>query len=174
MKWTEEEKEARRKLALERGYGKWMKGYKRPPGWVHYLKGKHHSEETKKKLSLANKGKKLTPEHRRKIADSKRGSKSHFWKGGQVNKMKQTRNGVEWKLWRETVFKRDDWTCQECGVRGGILHPHHIKEVSRFPELIYTVSNGLTLCRDCHKQTDSYGINHWENRQRNKQGQFKT
>lgn len=124
---------------------------------VAFFKGKHHSEETKKKLSRALKGRKLSTETRRKIADSKRGSKSHFWKGGKTAKMKQIKKGSEWRMWRETVFERDNWTCQDCGERGGILHPHHIKKVCQFPELIFEVSNGVTLCKICHKKTDSYG-----------------
>ncbi|KKK79141.1 hypothetical protein LCGC14_2836510, partial [marine sediment metagenome] len=44
--------------------------------------------------------------------------------------------------------------------RGGRLHPHHIKAKSVDPELIFCVDNGISLCYDCHKKTDSYGVNH--------------
>lgn len=66
--------------------------------------------------------------------------------------------------WRVAVFERDEYQCQECGVRGGRLEAHHIQPYKAKPELRYELSNGLTLCIDCHKLTDSYGWqNYWMN-----------
>lgn len=56
----------------------------------------------------------------------------------------------EYKVWRTAVFTRDDYTCRECGVRGGYLHAHHIKPWATHPELRLVVENGVTLCRRCH------------------------
>jgi hypothetical protein len=64
---------------------------------------------------------------------------------------------AELRWWRKAVFERDDYTCQKCGVRGGRLNAHHIKSYVLFPELRMDVSNGETLCVDCHKKTDTYG-----------------
>jgi 5-methylcytosine-specific restriction endonuclease McrA len=62
------------------------------------------------------------------------------------------RAGIDFRLWREAVFARDNWTCQRCLKRGGqILHPHHIKSFAKYPELRFAIDNGTTLCRDCHK-----------------------
>lgn len=52
---------------------------------------------------------------------------------------------------------RDDFTCQECGARGVHLEAHHIKPKHSFPDLVFDVNNGITLCHDCHAKTDSYG-----------------
>ena len=77
--------------------------------------------------------------------------------GSKTTESKRIRLSKEYIEWREKVFKRDNYTCQDCGKRGGELHPHHIKEFSKFPELRFEVSNGKTLCPNCHKKTDSYG-----------------
>ena len=57
----------------------------------------------------------------------------------------------EYKEWRTSVFKRDNFTCQKCGIVGGELNAHHIKPYAKYKELRYELSNGITLCEDCHK-----------------------
>ncbi|MDD3906436.1 MAG: HNH endonuclease [Candidatus Omnitrophica bacterium] len=59
------------------------------------------------------------------------------------------RNLPEYRDWRSKVFKRDNYTCQSCGSKTK-LQAHHIKQVILYPELIYDVDNGQTLCKDCH------------------------
>lgn len=103
-----------------------------------------------------NKGKIPTEEHRRKISLSLRGEKSPLWKGGVTKENILIRSGVDYKLWREEIFKRDDWTCQMCGKKGVYLNADHIKPFAYFPDLRFELSNGRTLCRDCHKLTDTY------------------
>jgi hypothetical protein len=119
--------------------------------------GKHHSEETKRKISLSKIGTHHTEEARKKISISERGEKNNFWKGGLTEKNKLERKRIEFRLWREAVFARDNWICQECNKRGGNLHPHHIKSWSKFPELRFAIDNGITLCVKCHRKTDTYG-----------------
>jgi len=45
-------------------------------------KGKKRSEETKKRMSIAFRGRIFSEEHKRKLSESHKGSKSFFWKGG--------------------------------------------------------------------------------------------
>jgi 5-methylcytosine-specific restriction endonuclease McrA len=59
--------------------------------------------------------------------------------------------------WRTKIFKRDKYTCRNCGQVGVRLQAHHIKGYKEYPELRYILNNGLTLCVSCHKQTDNYG-----------------
>ena len=136
-------------------------------------KGKKLSEEHKKKMSEAfsriPKEKRYTPEIAAKI------SATHKARGikpdpelGKATQFKKTGDGVTpidkiircssvYKKWRTDVFKRDDYTCQTCGERGGVLRADHIKPFAFFPELRFELSNGRTLCDPCHRKTDTYG-----------------
>jgi len=52
---------------------------------------------------------------------------------------------------RRAVLKRDDYTCQHCGLRkrkGN--HVHHIMLKSEHPELRFNLDNCQTLCDECH------------------------
>ena len=64
---------------------------------------------------------------------------------------KELRNTAQYKKWRTLVFKRDDYTCQHCGIRGGELNAHHVKPFAKYKNLRYDVDNGLTLCVECHR-----------------------
>lgn len=135
------------------------------------FKGKHLSEEIKRKIGEANKikriGKKHSIESRIKISNSQKGAKCYNWKGGITPINSKIRKSLEYKLWRQAVFERDNYTCIWCGARSGngkmvILNADHIKPFSLFPELRFAIDNGRTLCVHCHRKTDNYGrkINH--------------
>lgn len=119
------------------------------------LKGKQLSEETKKKIGLASLGKPRSLEVKIKISNSHRAK--FVGKESYAQRMKYLRASFRYKEWRTAVFKRDDWTCQFCGVKGGKLQADHIKPFSLFPDLHYEITNGRTLCRPCHFKTDTYG-----------------
>lgn len=99
-----------------------------------------------------------SPATRRKMSDAQRGAKHHNWKGGTYTKIEtEIRHSPEYKSWRKAVFARDDWTCQACGQRGGELQADHELPFAHFPDLRFEVLNGRTLCKSCHKKTDTYG-----------------
>ena len=66
-------------------------------------------------------------------------------KAGTIYKTKRYAN------WRSKVFKRDRYKCQLCEKVGGYIEAHHIKLKSVSPELIFILTNGITLCGACHK-----------------------
>lgn len=129
------------------------------------FKGKHHTDEAKRLMSIARQGKpskrlgkKHTTETRRKISEitrerTPRGEECHSYKDGKLSERRDQRFSMQYKRWRFDVFSRDNFTCQRCGdARGGNLHAHHIKPFADFPELRFDVSNGVTLCEECHKR----------------------
>lgn len=63
------------------------------------------------------------------------------------------RYSAEAKEWRRAVFERDNYTCQMCGIRGSYLEADHIKPWAYFPKLRFELTNGRTLCRNCHDTT---------------------
>ena len=70
------------------------------------------------------------------------------------------RRNKDYKIWRELVFERDNWTCQKCLERGFELNAHHIENFSDNKDLRFNIDNGITLCRECHyKFHKIYGFN---------------
>ena len=157
-------------------------------GRIPWIKGKHHTEETKKKLGNIWKGKKRPPfsdewkekigksnlgikqsveqirkrvekntgqrrteEQRKRQSEAQKGEKSWSWKGGISSVENRIKIGIEWRLWRETVFGRDGFTCQKCRQIGGTLHPHHIRNFAKHLEIRFAIDNGITFCKNCHR-----------------------
>lgn len=126
--------------------------------------GKTHSEKSKKKIGLGNKGKIVSKLSRIRMSKSakykpkfdRRGKNHWNWKGGIKPINEIIRHSIEYRLWRESVFIRDNYTCIWCSERGGKLNADHIKSFSLYPELRFSIDNGRTLCIDCHKTTENY------------------
>jgi len=85
-------------------------------------------------------------------AKSRVGEDSANWKGGIDLENKRARQSLEYEIWRKEVYKRDNWTCRICGkkCKAKDIVAHHLKLFSEFPELRFSVDNGIVLCRSCH------------------------
>lgn len=141
-----------------------MKG--RPPTLG--MTGKKLSEETKKKMSLAKFG---------KSTYWLKGDKNHNWNGGSSPVNTRIRESMKYRDWREAVFQKDNYTCQECGKHGVYLNADHIEafcmilakhdidtvEKAFICADLWNVANGRTLCVNCHRKTDTYGIKAYRN-----------
>ncbi len=101
------------------------------------------------------------PERIRKLSEAKRGENHHNWKGGISSINSRIRQSKEYKLWRKSVFERDNFYCVFCGYksrgkRPADIHADHIKPFAYYPELRFAIDNGRTLCIPCHKKTENY------------------
>jgi len=116
------------------------------------MRGKKLSQETKDKMSKAKQG--YMP-----VNIFLSGDKHPFWlKDRSKVAFIET---PEYNKFRKRILKRDNYTCQHCGRRGKagyrpILDVHHIKSRKNYPNLALDESNCITLCRECHKKTNSY------------------
>lgn len=127
--------------------------------------GRKHSEESKKKMSISGKGRglgrKLSLETRMKLSVAHKGDKNWNWAGGVTPTNRIIRRSIEYRLWRDSVYERDNWTCIWCGDRSRenhrvVLNADHIKPFCDYPELRFALDNGRTLCHDCHAKTSTY------------------
>ncbi len=130
--------------------------------------GKKHSNETKNKIRNFMLGKKFSLETRIKMSNSisiatkgkprlgQRGNKHYRWNGGS-SENQRIRGSMEYKIWRTSVFQRDNYTCIWGGkAHSSKLNADHIKSFALYPELRFAIDNGRTLCEACHATTDTY------------------
>jgi len=128
-------------------------------GSIPWNKGMKMSDKHKEKLSKIHKknpnrywlGKKR-PDLDLSNRVSPRGKNHWNWNGG-INPISDTiRKSKEYKVWRELIFERDDWTCSKCLNRDGDINCHHILNFSSNEDLRFNIDNGITLCKKCHRE----------------------
>ena len=69
--------------------------------------------------------------------------------------------------WTRKVYARDDYTCQICNHRGGNLASHHLDAYHWAKDKRILLSNGVTMCKGCHK-----AFHHVYGTHNNKRSQF--
>jgi len=137
---------------LKLGHG-WNKGMSKANG-DNLVYGRPRSESTKQLISQALKGKPKSLEHRQKQ------SKTILDKFDRLGRKipRSAKWDGRYQRWRRAVLERDSNTCQHCVIQEEHLHTHHIFRFTDYPELRYDVNNGLTLCGNCHRKTENYGV----------------
>ena len=140
-----------------------------------FKKGFKHTEERKEQARqrmLRNPvrywlGKKLSIEQRKKLSKIAKGYKHWNYKSGREREINHIiRDSLDYRLWRESVFARDRFTCKKCGEQK--IHKfkaHHVKNFSQYPELRFAIDNGITFCEKCHTKFHKkfgYKNNNWE------------
>ncbi len=82
----------------------------------------------------------------------KRSGKNHYKYNPNLTDEERLigRNYPEYSIWRTDTYKRDDYTCQKCFIRGGDLNAHHVEDYAGNKKLRLDEKNGITLCKCCH------------------------
>ena len=128
---------------------------------------------TRKKLSIAHKGK-PRPEYviKKIIASMPRGENHPNWKGGITSLREKIWHRKEYFEWRLKIFQRDNYICVICKNKSGVLNADHFPlsfseilkkykikttEDARMCKKLWDINNGRTLCLSCHRKTDNYG-----------------
>lgn len=135
----------------------------------------NRTEETLRKIGDASRGRIKTASTLKKMSESQKGRKVPKWKKQQISmtlqgitdkkdwngfvysKNKRIRSSREYAAWRTEVFKKDSYSCQDCGDRSGkskkvYLHAHHIMDFALYPKYRFIAEFGHTLCDKCHKE----------------------
>lgn len=107
---------------------------------------RNSTDECRQKMSAAKRGKFIGPDNPN-------------WRGG-IQLKHPERNRYPAKMWVKAVKDRDGWACVECKSTGR-LHAHHIERWKDRPELRYELSNGVTLCHDCHLRAHGWTNFRW-------------
>lgn len=142
------------------------------------------TEEHKRKIGEANRGKKKGPmsdSTKKKISDALFGIKRPFKRHKPHSQEARTKMSLsaiarydrigrktpiilalrmsrEYKDWRTKVFERDGYKCVQC-MATGELNADHIKPFAKYAELRFDLENGRTLCVPCHKLTPTFARN---------------
>ncbi len=80
---------------------------------------------------------------------------------------KRSYRGPDWDEIRLRIYKRDNFTCQDCGIKceskrdavfpGNVIQCHHIEKYSVAQN--NSDENLVTLCLDCHSEADKFASN---------------
>ncbi len=140
-----EEREKRRLAHLNKKYP--INKY--PNKGMRNKKWGHHTQESKIKISAFQQGVNVKD-----------------WDNFKLSYNRFLKNTARYQIWRNTVFLRDNFTCQNlncefCKNEQGIyLQVHHIKSLSLYPELAFKPENGITYCTGYHLKSGLHkGIN---------------
>lgn len=138
--------------------------------WIEYRRYKdlcRHcattSESFIRKNSESHKGKKnhrygisMPEKIRKQISATLQGVRIEKWTSFTTSESQKFYNSNKYDAWRQFVFKRDKFTCQECGDSpSGKLNAHHILPYRDWKDTQYSLNpmNGITLCKTCHEET---------------------
>ena len=102
------------------------------------MENKHHTEETRNKMSDAHKGKKHSEETRKKLSEGNKGENNNNWKGGISTISIHLREYI--KPWKKDSMKYCNY--KSIISEKPFKHIHHVnKNFSEILELTFKISN---------------------------------
>lgn len=88
------------------------------------------------------------------------GDKNPRWNPNRTDATRiHERRTYDYAQWRKSVFERDGFVCVKCGLKGikyggncksNGLNAHHIENYATHKSRRYDITNGITLCNQCH------------------------
>ena len=153
----------RMKLAKRNTVKYWKSGGEFKQGNVPWNVGVHHSEATKRKIGLKSKG--------GHYGIGAYGEDNPAWNGGFSALNKRIRETFAYLNWRNSIFKRDRYTCRLCRKRGEFLQADHYPKtfawllrkfkitstrMATSTKELWKLKRGRTLCLKCHRKTPTY------------------
>jgi hypothetical protein len=169
-------------LNLGKGYRKFCSNKCARSGKNNPMFGKHHSEETREKMSDAKKGRRLSEETKKKLSDANKGENNFWygkhhteetkkkisnarkgkyagknnpnWKGGISLKEFKNAYGLEPTDWQKLAqeIRKRDNFICQLCGKKGATDVHHI--IPRRIKIDNSPDNLITLCRSCHAKIE--------------------
>lgn len=68
----------------------------------------------------------------------------------EIDYYKEELQDPNWKLLAHNIRKRDNYTCQLCGTKEGVMDVHHIRYISGKKAWEVDSEHLVTLCHTCH------------------------
>ncbi len=135
-------------------------------GYVNSKETREKWSEDRKGMQGYRKGTKQDLSIRIKISKSKQKGKNFI--PFKQKLVKRIRLNNLYLNWRANIFKRDNYTCQNCFERGCKIEAHHIISFGKMIEIfnintldkakeckaLWDEGNGITYCRGCHIMLD--------------------
>lgn len=115
------------------------------------MRDKRHKLRTRSESAKIRIGKvRFDPEWRKKLSAGQQGIPIEKWEKFLKPENERLWNNFEYREWRKSVLKRDNYLCALCNEHEKEMHAHHILTKAKYPHLIFDINNGITLCEDCH------------------------
>lgn len=75
---------------------------------------------------------------------------THWNYKASVAAEQRQRAWVDYREWKSEVLKKDNHTCQVCGISKSRLQAHHLDSWHANPGKRFDIGNGVSLCKKCH------------------------
>lgn len=127
---------------------------------VNWLK-KHNIQRRTKSEALTGKPKPayMIPIFRERARKQFAGAKNPNWKGGVTSKHHSFRTSSDYSIFQKAIWERDNYTCALCSSWKK-PQVHHIYPLWHSWDRRLDLTNGITLCKNCHEDIRGKELKH--------------